>query len=338
MYCSKCGLQLPDDSKFCNSCGAQVANAPVSVAPAVGETRLENPYERDVTLLHLYDLRVLEMSKAKLDYNWTQVDNKIKNLGIAGNYSIPSKGSPEVKPTWIIGVFIAAVALLGVGWFIDALVSDVVLGWFGNSKSTLFMGIGTVLAVILGIIGVIMIIVRASQSTTESQNHQQRMAQYNYNLANDRQRVQREINERNRLIPIKDGIYSEWEKVGNILTDTYSANLVPSQFRNLYAVYYLYEFLSTSQETLKEALLHCDLDVIKQKLDVIISQQRELIIQQAITNAHLANIQKQNDEMLEHAIATEHNTAKAAQYAKVAAANTEAMVYVGVAQYISQNF
>jgi len=339
MFCKNCGIQIDDNSKFCNSCGSSASNS--NLAP-VQETHLSNQSERDITLLHLYDLRMIEMAKAKLDSNWVQVNNKINNLGIGRCFNTPSKGSPEVQISWIFGVFAAAVALLGIGWFIDALVTDVVLGWFGDSKSTLFFNIGTVLCVILAIIGVIMIIVRAGQSATESKNYQQAMGQYNSDIINDRQRVQREIAERKRLIPIKEEIHKEWGNAENILKKAYSVNLIPEQYRNLYAVYYLYEYLSTSQESFRDALLHWNLhynfEEVKLKLDAIYYQVSQLVIEQAVTNARLENIQEQNDQMLEQAIKTEKNTAKAAQYSQIAAANTEAMVYIGAAQYISQNF
>jgi hypothetical protein len=340
MFCKNCGVSIDDDAKFCSGCGSSVSNSN-TVPASAKETHLDNQSERDITLLHLYDLRMLEMAKAKLNNNWIQVDNRIKNLGIAGSFDAPRKGSPEVEFSWIFGVFAAAVALLGVGWFIDVLVTEVILGWF-NSKSSLFMRIGTVLAVILAIIGVIMIIIRLIQSIKEHKSYQQRLARYNSVIANDQQRVGREIVEQKRLIPIKAEIHKEWEKVGAILKKAYSVNLIPEQYRNLYAVYYLNEYLSTSQESLRDALLHCNLhynfEAIKQKLDAIYHQVSNLVIEQAITNARLENIQEQNENLLEHAIKTANNTAKAAQYSQIAAANTEAMVYIGIAQYISQNF
>ena len=342
MYCSKCGVQLPDDSRFCNSCGAQIANIATNAVATVQEAHLENPYDRDVTQLHLYDLRMLEMAKAKLCANKAQIENKIRSLCIPQNFRQPCKGSPEIQVSWIVWCFVAVGGLFALGWFIDALVTDVILSWVGNSKSSLFMGIATVLAIIVGIIGVIMIFVRISQSTSVSQKYQQELAWYQQQVQNDRMRIQNETAERNNWMPIKEAVCEELEKAKIVLNKAYSVNLVPEQYRNLYAVYYLYEYISTSQESFRDALLHWNLhynfEEIKQKLDAIYYQVSQLVIEQAITNAHLENIQEQNEKMLESAIKTEKNTAKAAQYSQVAAANTEAMVYIGVAQYISQNF
>lgn len=118
------------------------------------------------------------------------------------------------------------------------------------------------------------------------------------------------------------------------MENAYSVNIVPQQFRNLYAIYYLCEFISTSNESFSNALLQCNLEEIKQQLATVIENQREMIINQAILIAQNEEIIAQNNQNLKHLAKVENNTAFAAKYSQIAAVNAEACAWIGVANYI----
>lgn len=115
----------------------------------------------------------------------------------------------------------------------------------------------------------------------------------------------------------------ENKEVYALLQKAYDANIIPQQFRNIEGVYYLYDYLSTSNQSLSEALMQANLEAIKSKLDNMIKLQSAQIIQQAQTNARLDNIQAQNQRLQELSEATKNNTAVAAKYAQIAAVNAE---------------
>ncbi len=115
-------------------------------------------------------------------------------------------------------------------------------------------------------------------------------------------------------------IKREKSEMSELLKQAYSANIIPLQFRNIQGVYYLYDYLSTSSQSLSDALMQCNLDAIKQKLDEIINLQSESIVQQAQANAALY---EQNQRILETAQVTMENTAVAAKYAQITAVNSE---------------
>lgn len=115
-------------------------------------------------------------------------------------------------------------------------------------------------------------------------------------------------------------IKREKDEMSELLKQAYSANIIPLQFRNIQGVYYLYDYLSTSTQSLSDALMQCNLDTIKQKLDEMINLQSEAIVQQAQANAALY---EQNQRILETAQATMENTAVAAKYAQITAVNSE---------------
>lgn len=114
-------------------------------------------------------------------------------------------------------------------------------------------------------------------------------------------------------------IQEEMDSFNKILNKAYSQNIIPLQFRNLTGVFYLYDYLSTSNESLSNALMQCNLEAIKQQLDKIIRLQSKAIIQQAQANAALY---EQNQRILEAAQATMENTAVAAKYAQISAINS----------------
>lgn len=133
----------------------------------------------------------------------------------------------------------------------------------------------------------------------------------------------------------KVGITNELEALENILEKGYSVNIIPTQFRkNLYAIYYLYDFISSSNQSLSTALLHFDLNEIKTKLDKIIEQQQNIIIQQSIIMAQNKEKMEYNQKYLKNLVNIEGNTAQAAIYSGIAANNAEACAWIGLANYL----
>ena len=99
----------------------------------------------------------------------------------------------------------------------------------------------------------------------------------------------------------------------------YSLNIIPVQFRNITGIYYLYDYMSTSRQSLTDALLHADLNEIKQKLDQLINLQLSIIEQ-------LDTLIEQNDRMMSSVLEIERNSALALEYSKISACNSELAV------------
>jgi hypothetical protein len=129
----------------------------------------------------------------------------------------------------------------------------------------------------------------------------------------------------------------EWDEAKSLLQKFYQVNIIPESFRNdLYAIFYLHNFVTTSNMSFETALLHYNLEEIKAKLDTIIKQQQEIIINQAITIAQNKTICEQNQRQLEKLSNIESNSYYAAQYAEIAAKNAEAAAWIGLANYIGK--
>ena len=113
---------------------------------------------------------------------------------------------------------------------------------------------------------------------------------------------------------------NEKEEMEQKLQEAYSANIIPLQFRNIEGIYYLYDYISTSNQGLSEALMQCNLEAIKQQINQVVNLQGEMIVRQA---QHNAAMYEQNQQLLNMAQATMVNTALAAKYARISAVNSE---------------
>lgn len=162
-----------------------------------------------------------------------------------------------------------------------------------------------------------------------------------------------QVQERQRMLQVKKTalaafrreITPEYEQVRRLLQQAYSLNVIPNQYRNLASIYYIYDYMSSSQATLEETLMHEHMENgiqrILDKLDVIISQNEELILTarriEANTRETAENTRRilDNEQRMIAALErTEQNTADAAQAAAVAAQYSEINAFFTTAQYL----
>lgn len=94
----------------------------------------------------------------------------------------------------------------------------------------------------------------------------------------------------------------ESQKVSVLLEEAYSLNILAKPYRNLPSVYYIYEYMSTSQASLEEKFIHEHMENgfqrIEKKLDVIIEQNEEIIFATRRIEANTDRTVEQTTEML----------------------------------------
>ena len=130
-----------------------------------------------------------------------------------------------------------------------------------------------------------------------------------------------------------------------LLEKAYSINIIPRRYRNLKSIYYIHEFMSTSQLSLEDALLHGLIDDgisrLETKLDEIIAQNEDLIFQNRQLEANTSEIIEQNkrlldsnQQLLESQERTEQSTYEAAQNARIAANYAETSAFFETLNYL----
>lgn len=312
MFCKFCGSELSDDALFCPKCGNKTRAEAIAPASSPKNEVLPNSSEfnRDVLVSYLSQLQTMEFSVNKLSQDLNELDRWISSLGFSAQISRPYKDEVDWEG---IGAFVVIGVLLTLGG--SFLYSLIPIGLFS-------------LARVLGIILIAgSVIVGIISAVSHANDNAMREEEYQRSLAADRARVKDEIQQRKDLLSKRPEYEARLNEALTILDRAYEINVIPEQFRNIYAIYYLYSYLSTSQSTLESAMLHFDLNEIKTKLDTVIAQQQQIILQQAQQIAQNERMLEQNEEIIQRAIATERNTERAAQYAEIAAANSEVTAF-----------
>lgn len=335
MFCHNCGFELPNTANFCSKCGCKIENTIIS---SPKETT-NNDYDTTAIKIYLSNILSLECMRKKLNRDWHQLDRRIKSrkaTGYCERFLTKEDTTNNVNGHWVwfkydgkkcyIAFHTSASGQLQwinehynlAPWGTDEKIVwysvDENFKYLNNKKNWLS---------------------QTTCSTKERAKVRDRFLQhYETFKANAPSKHMQFWNDTQSLIKKLNGIYDEHTKVTELLTKAYNVNIIPKQFRNLQAIYFLHDYISTSNETLSSAFLHCDLDVIKQKLDIIIEQQEEIIIGQAILASQNAELLRKNQQTLDKLSSIDENTSRSAQYAEIAANNAEACAWIGLANYI----
>ena len=132
---------------------------------------------------------------------------------------------------------------------------------------------------------------------------------------------------------------AEIKRIHTVLLQTYSANVIPRQYRNIYVAVYLYDWFSTSRaDNLDSALNMFVLEEIKSKLDEIIENQCEIMLNQQIMIANQEYSNQLQQQYFETMLSKIDRIAKSDeernQYLSMIESNTAAISYFAGADYI----
>lgn len=324
MFCGNCGKQIEENQKFCRYCGVKnMSDMEKEIVEqnynpvVIHQQATTNAFNRDVLNNYLYNLRILEVAKAKMTESKEEIEYEIHCLGV------PKYDKNDTYD----GGFDTEAVLWGWGaglfFFVAAWVVGKLVEWIFGS----FFGLSTFVM----IISVIAPFVYMINEMVKTGN---RISDYESAVERDEKRVKEELLRRKNLMAELEELVDALNNVETLLIKAYSINIIPSKFRGLYPVYFIYDYISTSTSTLNEALFACDLNTIQEKLDKVIEQQREIIMELAYSNALNQQIINQNEQILQQAIQTERNTALAAQYSQVAATNSSVTAYLQVYDFL----
>ena len=360
MFCFKCGQQIPDDAQFCSKCGTLQKSNTSQTESIVSNNTSPADFDREAMKIHLSNILALECMKVKLSNDYAEADEKLtyeKNNNYVERFSIPN------GYVWLayhdgkyhIGAFRGYGEGAYTGEYLNRegmLNGEAFLKYAFGLKSFMGENMGVVQHNGEFYWGVIdensLPIIKKSSfwwdiggSNMLQQKFRQSSARDAFlAIYEDFKRTAPNIyqtNLKNIVSPLQEkvnGIDAEYKKADELLQKAYAINIIPKQFRNIHAIWFIHDYITTSNETLSAALLHCDLDEIKQKLDTIIEQNNRIIIQNAIQIAQNSQMLQQNQQMLNKLANIESNTDRAAQYAEIASNNAEACAWIGLANYI----
>lgn len=125
------------------------------------------------------------------------------------------------------------------------------------------------------------------------------------------------------------------------LQQVYSVNIIPNKYRTIYVAYYLYDYISSCRETDVDRVLQTMLlEQIIAKLDKIIAQQEEIILNQRMQLAKqdylIAQSKQQHTEQMKILYGLEKNQQIQNDYLAMTEANTRITNYFVTADYINK--
>lgn len=312
--------------------------------------------DRQALLSHLYDVRALELTKNKLTTQINSNTNQINRLGYKMALKKPNVWG-KVSLCFILSFLVCIVVfgILGATAFSEYITDKVSVDpifddfsgfylykYFGNEplrspeyiyivpeqpNFNMFLLISLcVSAVLSAVMAIITAFVRLKK-----------FSEYKKRKRTDDVRVESELRQRQALIGENDKCISELKELDTVLAQNYSINIIPSQFRNVEGICYLYDYLSTSRESFQSALINFNMNRLNINMQQMIRMQGEMLIQQYVTNARLADVKNQNSAMLSRLSAIEQNTELAAKYAAMNEMNTRTISFFKTYEFLRQS-
>lgn len=270
---------------------------------------MANQLSRDALIIYLRNLRTLEFIKHQCEGSIQKIHNKAYNIEYHELMSAKANYPERLasKPTFWTSSCECFVALCFVA---------LLFIFLGFEALLISLPIAIIISFIVGTIYYNRdkknYIAKQQQFSNEQRKYNNNVYYYETKLKNFKSESQRRINTLNAYI----------RQIDNILQKDYNLNIVPKQFRDIYGVTYLYDFLSTSQLSLSDAVLNYQLDRIKTQLDTIINKCDEIIGQMKRLNSNMNEIRMQNNKLLQEARNISYNAELSAQYSQITATNS----------------
>lgn len=294
--------------------------------------------DRSALLLYLRDLRDLEIVKRKIIFiieNESQIYKiKLNDLSEPNLVKVPEK-EPIWTEEYTMRVMIALFCFFGA----ISTVKFLIMPFFKLSELSFWqfclVFIFPIGFVLIGIGMILSIVYKKYQNKKDIIKAKEKNS-------NEILRVKEQegmcIQLRKHWQQREDYLKSELRKVNLLLKENYGLNILANQYRNLASLYYIYDYMSSSQENLKDTLIHEHMENgiqrILKKLDYIIEQNQEIIFHNRILEADNEKIIKQNKGMLSTLKQTEINTEMAAQYAEISANYSKVNTFFSCANYL----
>ena len=315
--CDKCGREVIIDETrnfgFCSFCGAKISCNQTTLNNPFDNSIYNNDIEREFLISNITNIKNLHYISKNFQDNIDCLENR-KN-------DFKEKAEP-LFPT------------------------EPVLYSESSKKDKIILAvIGGIVVPILGFFIVLFILPIIDKKSMAEYNEQ--LSRYNQTIEEiEHIKIENEIRKTAiaNLEKAKNDLQAENKEALKLLEECYDINIIPSKYRNIYAITFIYDYLTTSQGTLRDALFACDLDKIQIQLDKVIKNQQNMICKLAKIEANSEKQLKNQQTMISHLENIEKNTydtarssEQCAQYGKIIAHNTKVMAYCSAMTYIETN-
>lgn len=301
-------------------------------------------YSREILVPYLQDICSIHLAERKLNNKIAYLEQTVESLQAGKSNPLPQKPKETfayrfVMP-WLVAVLVSM--LLLIRFVIWSLSLPNHFPW-GESWRLFFKlhnlgGIGVcVILVGIGVFAAVQAI-SAHKNNVKLENKYKKDMR-TYQVTEEKNRLNRQ-----RIPDLQKAISkykTERDKVAALRQNAYSANVIPRQYRDIYAAVYLYDWFSTSRATdLDMALNMFVLEQIKDKLDRIIQNQSEMILNQYIMMANqqqALDLQERNSYIMRSKLdRIAASNEERNMYLSMIESNTATTAYFATADYIKK--
>ena len=245
-------------------------------------------YNRDFLVPYLQDICALHLTDRKLQARRYELEERIGELEAKKYYYNPTP--PKRRPVITFGVII----LLLLGGFI-------LLVGIGNLFIAIEQEITSMIicSFLIDAMGIGLIWFGYGVIDDHKEENKRIQKEYESKVQSDKREKEKYEQGLKRVPGLRTELQrciTEDRKVKMLLEKLYSANVIPRQYREVYAAVYLYDWFSTSgADDIEMALNMFVLEEIKARLDRIIENQSNIILNQRIMIANQQRAQEQQD-------------------------------------------
>lgn len=295
-------------------------------------------YRRDFLVPYLHDICALYLADQKLEKIIFRKEELIRQY--RGRRYVPKPTEPhyESESGNLIAVGGLVFAIMGV-------IALIQIYYNPNGIGQMPMGVAIFVCLFWTVLGGWVYAAVSKKITKAQEKNESLKMQYEQALLDYEKEIERAEQERTNRLPLipkveKEirALQNERAKAKQTLRYVYGANIIPSHYRNFYAAIFLYDWFSHGgSDDMDMALNTFVLEEIKDRLDIIIEQQSQMILNQRVM---LARQQKNMDDQERHnalmrrKIDRIHATQEERlHYDRMIEANTAANAYFAAANY-----
>lgn len=343
--CAECGKEFSDRANACPNCGCPIEyQAEKSIG---GEYHAADKLAPSVIVEHLTIAKELESERYTLQLAIAKIQSKINTLVYYNQFTPPK--SVSVKKFFITALITLAI-LIPIYLVIDSpIFVSYLSNLTSNSYDTIdFMNNSVQIKIAISIIGPLCIlaftILNGSISAMRANSkYKNAVQQYNNLVNNDTARVNNENIQKQQL---KQQINDMQDKINNIsetLNQLYSLDIIHPKYRNMITVIRLLEYFDSGRCTALTGTggaynkyeKEIRQDTIISKLDTAINclyqiRDTQYMLYESLEDCldELGAITTQNDKLISTNQDISQNSAIAAYNSKIAASNTDALVFI----------
>lgn len=237
--CDKCGKEVIIDETrsfgFCSFCGAKISCNQTTLNNPFDNSIYSNDIEREFLISNVTNIKNLHYISNNFQDNIDCLEKRKNDYAYKKEPEFPQKPVCEIKSKLdIIGDMIVAMIEIPIIGFFLILITDLI------------------------------------ENKQIKKQYEENLRKYNENIEQyykDVQFIKTENEKRSKALTnlekAKNDLQTENKEALKLLEECYDINIIPSKYRNIYAITFIYDYLTTSQGTLRDALFACDLDKIQ---------------------------------------------------------------------------